>query len=81
MQHPGLDDGSPASLGRLPIGPDRYHGLELHMIEHLPLLKFWQVMQLGAHALLSYVHAASGNLEPAIPGKKVCNLIPLALST
>ena len=48
------------------------------MIEYLPILKFWKMMHKSAHAILSYVHAASGNLYPAIPGKQVCGLIPLA---
>ena len=78
VQHTGLDDGSPASLGGLPIRLDRDHGLKLHMVEYLPILKFWKMMHKSAHAVLPYVHAAPANLYPAIPGKQVCSLIPLA---
>ena len=35
-------------------------------------------MQESTHAVLSYVNAAQANLDPAILGKQVCGLIPLA---
>jgi hypothetical protein len=78
MQYSGLDDGSPASLRGLSVRPDRNDWLELHMIEYLSILKFWQMMQESPYAVLSYVNAASANLNPAILGKQVCRLIPLA---
>jgi hypothetical protein len=78
MQYTGLDDSSPASLGGLSIRPNRDYWLELHMIEHLPVLKLRKMMQESAYAVLSYIHAAPANLDPAIFGKEVCGLIPLA---
>ena len=66
------------ALADTPIQSDRDHWLQLHMIEYLPVLKLWKAgMQVSTHAILSYVHAAPGNLDSAILGKQVCGLIPL----